>query len=451
MSERASCKEWQMPRFFSLWTDERWCDHELEVEPAFLPALRSLLPADWAGDGQTFDITAVLVPEPNGSRGQSAISVRVDGHTIGYLGAEVAPRWAGVVRRVVASGFLPTTKGRVWASEYDNWDGIEFHATAQISLGDPESALPFNIPPTEPYTMLPRSSIVQVTREDEHYDALLKHVPKSGRGVLFVTLRELGREGRKSLVGVRINNEQIGQLTPQTSQKFLPMIKHLRDRGLLTVCWADIRGSKVAAEVRICAIKASEATPELLDGDPRTVPALVPERADPLSYDLSAMQKELAPLPTKGTATRPFAVEPIDGSVVRFDKGGGRYNYVAVRRGDQWVTTATDDWGSVNEVMTWRDLAPKVRQFRIVTAWAPITPGYDERVVQHLAVVRFTITGLYLAAINICETGDYSGNWYTTVTNRAEEYLPFGDNVDWSQIATHGKYIQVATSWVDLR
>jgi hypothetical protein len=39
------------------------------------------------------------------------------------------------------------------------------------------------------------------------------------------------------------------------------MMRHLRDRGLLTTCCGDITGSTVAAEVRIDAVKANEATP----------------------------------------------------------------------------------------------------------------------------------------------------------------------------------------------
>lgn len=50
-------------------------------------------------------------------------------------------------------------------------------ATVQLSLGDPETALPLNDPPPVPYTFLPRSSIVQVTKEEEHFAALLRFVP----------------------------------------------------------------------------------------------------------------------------------------------------------------------------------------------------------------------------------------------------------------------------------
>ncbi|GAA2771390.1 hypothetical protein GCM10010533_04190 [Mycolicibacterium pallens] len=55
----------------------------------------------------------------------------------------------------------------------------------------------------------------------------------------------------------------------------------------MTACWGDIKGSAVAAEVRIDGVKANEADALVLDGDPVTLPALVPVEDDPLLYVLS--------------------------------------------------------------------------------------------------------------------------------------------------------------------
>jgi len=189
------------------------------------------------------------------------------------------------------------------------------------------------------------------------------------------------------------------------------MIKHLRDRGLLAACWGDITGSTVAAEVRIDAVKANEATAEVLDGAPVTIPSLTPPLPDPSMYDLSPLASMLKPLPFR-IVEPPVPQEPPDGSVLRFEKGGGRYCYVAVRRGGHWETTATGNWGSINETMAWKDLAIRVRKFEVTTAWSPVQVG-DPRVREHRAVVRFTVNHLYLAAINVCEDLDYRGDWYT--------------------------------------
>ncbi|WP_329406673.1 TerD family protein [Nocardia vinacea] len=436
---------------YRLWGQARtYCDYELNVEEEFLPAIRSLFPPDFTDGRETLRPDVQLISEPDGPRGQWAISVRTEGRTIGYLGADDAPQWAGVLRRILGSGFIPTTSSRIWAREYEGWDGDDFSAYVQIALGKPSEAIPANEPPAVPYTMLPRSTIVQVTREHDHFDVLRKHVPAQGYGLMFVTLHEnVPDSGRsKPHVEVRIDNERVGQLTPQMSQRFLPMIQHLDGRGLVTACWADITGSAVAAKVRIDGIKANEATDEVLNGRPVTIPALLPELMDPLAYDVSLMRAHLRPLPLVRTVSRPIPAEPPNGALVRFDRS--RYNFIAVRQGDVWETTATQTGAAIDEAMSWSALASRVRKFEIATAWAPVDRRGDARVRASLAVVRFSIGGRYLAALNISSNGTEEGDWYTTVTERAGRHLPFGSYAAWSDIAQHGKQIQVVTAWAPL-
>ncbi|MGA6207952.1 TerD family protein [Nocardia testacea] len=438
---------------YRLWSEARtWCDHELSIEDRYLPAIRSLFPTDFPDGGAVLTPEVQLVPEPAGPQGPFSISVRAKGQTIGYLGPDDAPRWTGPIRRIVASGFVPTTSSRIWADVYDGWDGPEFRTRLQLALGEPHLAIPLNTPPEQPYTLLPRSAIVQVTKENEHFDVLRHHVPATGHGLLFVTLVEnVPPTGKaKPHVEVRIDDQRVGQLTPQMSQRFLPMIQHLRARGLATACWGDIKGSAVAAEVRIDGIKANEATPAVLDGPPMTVAPLCPANPDPNRYDLTSMSSLLAPLPPMPPTPTALPKEPPDGSIVKFDKGGGRYHYIAVRRGDNWETTATGDWGSIDEVMSWSNLAARVRTFAIATEWSTVDPTQDRRVHAHLAVVRFTIGDRYLAAINVCGDGRAEGDWYTTITDSAERSLPFGDYAHWQDIAAHGSHIQLVTGWAEL-
>ena len=42
--------------------------------------------------------------------------------------------------------------------------------------------------------------------------------------------------------------------------------------------------------------------------------------------------------------------------------------------------------------------------------------------------MRFTISGMYLAAVTIRDDDDPEGDWYTTITDEASERLPFGDH-----------------------
>jgi len=179
-----------------------------------------LLPDDWPGDLLEIRRDFELVPELHNPADPWAIAVRADGRTLGHLPGDDCERWAAVVRRVIASGCAPVVPRRVYAYEADGWgaNGVQMRATVQLRLGDPETALPLNDPPAVPYTMLPRSSIVQVIKEDEHYNDLLRFVPPGGYGLLFVTLHEDLSRPSRSVVEVRIDGIRIGQLTPQMSQ-----------------------------------------------------------------------------------------------------------------------------------------------------------------------------------------------------------------------------------------
>jgi hypothetical protein len=441
---------------YRLWGQARhYCDYEITTATEYKPAIRSLFPLDWSGQGLEIERDIELIPEPNGPRGPWAISVRADGLTIGYIDDAAAPTWAGVIRRIFASGFIPVTLVRIWAYEYDGWEGIEFNATVRVLLGRPSEALPLNDPPELPYTMIPRSAFVQVTKEDQHTDALLKFVPTGGYGLLFVTLHEhVPTHGSaRPHVEVRIDDERIGQLTPQMSQRFLPMIRHLSTRGLVTAWWGDITGSAVAAEVRIDGIKANEADDAVLDGPPATIPPLLPGQTDPLLYDLTAMQPRLAPTAPPRPEPPRILPEPPDGSVVRFTKGR-HYNYVAVRREQHWETTASSSGGSIDQIMSWSDLSARVRQFEIATAWTPVADERsDPRIRENHAVIRFTIGGLYLAAIGIRSEYRQETDWYTTITDDLEgpPIVSFGSSfADWTDIATYGAHIQVVTAWAAL-
>ncbi|GGN94209.1 TerD family protein [Nocardia rhizosphaerihabitans] len=436
---------------YQLWSQPRsWRDHELDVADEHLPAIRSLLPDPLPEDRIELTPEVQLIPEPTGPLGPWAISVRVERRTIGYLDAEIAPGWAGPIRRIVASGFIPTTSGRISYYEYDGWDGTEARASVQLGLGEACDAIPLNEPPTVPYTILPRSAIVQVTKEHEHFDVLRKFVPESGHGVLIVTLHENAPEGgrAKPHVEVRVDGQRIGQLTPQMSQRFAPLIQHLEARGLVTACWGDITGSAVAAKVRIDSIKANEASPQVLDGSPVTCPQLCPQLSDPLAYDLAVARPLLEPLPLVQPVSKPLPVEPPDGSILRFSRGG--YNYVAVRRGGSWETTSTGSGGAIDQVMSWTNLGSQVRKFDIATGFAPIDRPGDTRTRQSLAVVRFTMSGHYLAAINVCSRGSEEGDWYTTVTESVADRLPFADYAGWADIAQYGQHIQVVSAWTPL-
>jgi hypothetical protein len=311
---------------YKIWSDVRssWCNYEIVGESYHIENIRSLFPRSWNRDGEEIRRDVELVPEPNNPYDEWAISVRVNGLVVGYLEREHAPAWAAVVRRITASGLTAITDGRIYIYDAPDWGNLDRHgdprtvtrARISIKLGDSELALPLNDPPTVPYTLLPQSSMVQVTKEDEHFDTLFDYVPPTGRGLLYVTLHEsvvTTARTTKVVVEVRIDDRCVGQLTPQMSQRFLPMIQHLNARGLVTACQGDINGSSIAAEVRIDAVKANEADDGVLNGPAATAPALISALENPRAYRVpAAYSSDRAAVselrPPRGQRTMPLPV-----------------------------------------------------------------------------------------------------------------------------------------------
>lgn len=93
---------------YQLWTQARfWCDYEFDVANAYELTIHSLFPRDWGGESQETRPNVELIPETDAPRGVGATSARTQGRTISYLEGEVSPAWTGMIRRVVASGFIP--------------------------------------------------------------------------------------------------------------------------------------------------------------------------------------------------------------------------------------------------------------------------------------------------------------------------------------------------------
>ena len=278
---------------YRFWSADEFPLFEIPVEDSFKPAIRALFRHDL---GELF-LDVSLVPEPDGPQGLESISVRAGDNTIGYLPAERAGVWAGPVRRVIASGLLPSTRAKVFTVGHSGGDRLNFLARIQIGLRDVADALPVNDPPAFPYTMLPHSSFTKVGQVDGHLQDVLPLVAQNRRGMYFATLHErkpFGGSG-KSIVEVRIEQRCVGELTPAMSQKYLPMIQHLRERGLVGACRAELRGSSVSAEIRIYGAKATEVGESFLNGDPIVLPRLSPRLKNPLDYDLTNLADYLEP------------------------------------------------------------------------------------------------------------------------------------------------------------
>lgn len=225
-------------------------------------------------------VTAHLVPEPDNPHDKNAISVRINGEVVGYIERDQTRQYKNAVHRIAASGCVASTTARVWVvRRLHNQDGTRFYSRITVALPAEGIALPENDPPTTAYSILPWGSAVQVSGEEEHFDVLKRYVPKSGIGLVLLTLHRaeklLKSGASRELAEVRVDGRRIGELSPATSKHFLPIIDHV-DSGLSVAAWGRIKGSALTAEVTVQGAKASELSDEWLRGEAVTVPQLVP-------------------------------------------------------------------------------------------------------------------------------------------------------------------------------
>lgn len=231
------------------------------------------------------NVPAVLVPEPDNPHDQNAISVRVNGHVVGYVERADTKKYLKDVQRVTASGHTPATSARVWMVRREHRDdGTRFYSRISISLPwEGGLNLPRNNPPTTPYTLLPWGSGLQVTGEEVHFDRIKPYVTGADVDLVLVTLhraQKLLKSGEaREIVEVQLDGLRIGELTPTTSRHFLATIDHTNSRGADVAAYARIKGSQLSAEVTIQGAKVTDLPDEWLNGAFVTLPTLIPDAA----------------------------------------------------------------------------------------------------------------------------------------------------------------------------
>jgi hypothetical protein len=224
------------------------------------------------------DLVAALVPEPSNPHDVNAVMVQISGQHVGYLEKEDAARYNEVTRQVWDAGFVAATGARVWASARDVWDSKKLKHVARVTLAlnEPHLLLPLNDPPAGDYSILPWGSGLQVTGEERHQDVLARYITSIGDGVVLATLGVIQggtAKAPKEVVEVRIDGGRIGQLTPASSQHFVPTIRHLESEGRAAVVWLRVKGNAIAAQAVLQAAKAHE-LPHGWFAEPATIPRL---------------------------------------------------------------------------------------------------------------------------------------------------------------------------------
>lgn len=264
------------PTDFKLWNRGGWPREEVMGEKYRAAAIRRLFPPALTS-GQEVEGLAHLLPEPDNEHDPFAIRVEFDGVHLGYLKKERSAKYQPLFAKMVTAGRIPTADCTVYGYEYDSYDtdsrgrrlpGRTFVAEATVILDEPHLCVPVTQAPTQPHRVLPHGSALQLKGEELHLDVLAPLVGTAGEAWVHGVLSLPGEEsGGKPIVTVSVNGSVIGELTPTTSAHFVPVIDHLRARGMLAVAKVFLKGNALKVEAVLHASKSHELDASWLSED----------------------------------------------------------------------------------------------------------------------------------------------------------------------------------------
>ncbi|GEO95737.1 hypothetical protein ACT4S2_00300 [Kocuria turfanensis] len=231
------------------------------------------------GKLRTWTGNAALVPEPDNPFDPHTVSVRIGPNKIGHLAQQDAQRYWPYLARVIASGFTPVAPLKLDATVLRQDGQAEVDASARLSIAAPDLLFPLNTPPTHA-TVLPQGPSIKVLDEQEFAEYLHSVVPPSGEGRVMLTLeanKVKNHHGQVvDTVDVLYERRQVGRLSTQMSQQFIPIINHAFQHELLTAVWGTIRGSAFEVSMTIQAARPEEIPAEWFERLPNDVPELLP-------------------------------------------------------------------------------------------------------------------------------------------------------------------------------
>jgi collagen type III alpha len=223
-----------------------------------IPDLRRIAGRMGGGPEGEAETTAVLVPEPDNKFDPNAVSVAIDGTTVGYLPREDAVSYSPTLLRLATAGVAVSVPARVWWGPLgdSNW-----MASVQLDLGPPGLLIPVNAPPAGSALQLPPGKAMQVTGEDEHLDVLAPLVSGVGQIAAIATLHEVTEQkarSSKQVLEVRIDDKAVGRLSPGMSEHLLAAVREAERRAVTLCVRASVKGNALKAEVTIYPTRAAE-------------------------------------------------------------------------------------------------------------------------------------------------------------------------------------------------
>jgi hypothetical protein len=290
LSQRSGGAEVRQP--FDLWGQRGWCDQEVVGEASYTKEIRSLFGRSFNPEGTEIELQAQLIPEPENRYDRNAVKVAYADTTIGYLPREDAKRYFPVLSRLVAQGYLPQLKARVWGGERTDVDydrrgrptqQKRFMGSVRVDLAEPHMLVPANAPPDAVYAMLPSGNAIQVTGEENHMADLVHLLSADGEAWVYATLHEIVEQLARSsrhLVEVHLDGKPAGKLTPKMSSELLPAVRHLAEIDATACCRAILKGNRVKADLVLYVARANEISQSWLDDPPLTAATRRSSKAD---------------------------------------------------------------------------------------------------------------------------------------------------------------------------
>jgi hypothetical protein len=256
---------------FELWSKGDWPRRDVVGESFHELEIRSLFPARIGEQDRELSLRAALVPDPRNEHDRNAVKVIASGQHIGHLAKDDAAKYQPLFNTLAQRGFLPVTNCRIRGSEYDEWVGTDrrgreitrpkFACSVSLTLDEWYLCVPVNQPPTQPHTILPHGSALQVRKEEDHQDTLRRYVSRQGECWVYATLHavtDTTTRKPKELAEIRIDDQRVGELTSAMSAEYIPIISQLNDRSRLTAVKLIVKGNQVRAEAVLHAAKAHQ-------------------------------------------------------------------------------------------------------------------------------------------------------------------------------------------------
>ncbi|WNM25288.1 DUF2510 domain-containing protein [Demequina capsici] len=255
---------------------------ELEiVGEAYRPdAFRAL----WDGqlptnrNGAEFRDVAQIVADFGNPYDSHALAVWVRGQHVGYFDRDTASEWAPYLRDVKRAGGYLEVPARVWAAARED----RVAARVTVRLPNPDELMAANTPPKDGVT-LPRGSMIQVTKEEDHMAVLTRYTNGTTLplAVTLHAIHEIRARSATETVEVRIDGERVGILSPTQSANLLPLVKYVEERGQTAIAHATLKGNSLKADVTLDVLKAQDVPDVWLAAlGPKTVDLNRPRRPE---------------------------------------------------------------------------------------------------------------------------------------------------------------------------